>query len=120
MLQSSASFTASVMTAATLSGAGGTPVQRKRTRKGGSQRGWGARRGEDLTGDSHLKEIPPYNMLFFHGRLSQAGAGYAMRHSRLHCYIGDRRVERVLTPKFLDQSDLKDRNASLSWFHNDE
>ena len=71
-------------------------------------------------GDSQLLEIPPYNMLFFHGRLSHAGVGYAMRHSRLHCYIGDRRVERVLTPKFLDQSDLVDRNASLSWFDNNE
>ena len=68
----------------------------------------------------HQLEIPPYNMLFFHGRLSHAGVGYAMRHSRVHCYIGDRRVERVLTPKFLDQSDLVDRNASLSWFDNNE
>ena len=56
----------------------------------------------------------------FHGRLSHAGVGYAMRHSRLHCYIGDRRVERVLTPEFLDQSDLVDRNASLSWFDNNK
>ena len=71
-------------------------------------------------GDSQLLKIPPYNMLFFHGRLSHAGVGYAMRHSRLHCYIGDRRVERVLTPEFLNQSDLVDRNASLSWFDNNE
>ena len=71
-------------------------------------------------GDSQLLKIPPYNMLFFHGRLSHAGVGYAMRHSRLHCYIGDRRMKDVLTPEFLDRSDLVDRNASLSWFDNNE
>ena len=49
-----------------------------------------------------------------------AGVGYAMRHSRLHCYIGDRRMKDVLTPEFLDRSDLVDRNASLSWFDNNE
>ena len=55
-----------------------------------------------------------------HGRLSRADVGYAMRHSRLHCYIGDRRMKDVLTPEFLDRSDLVDRNASLSWFDNNE
>ena len=65
-----------------------------------------------------LLDIPAYHMLFFHGRLSHAGVGYAMLHSRLHCYIGDRRLERVLTQEFLDQSDLVDHNASLSWVNN--
>ena len=68
-------------------------------------------------GGSEVVDIPEYHMLFIHGRLSHAGVGYATQNTRLHCYIGDRQLNwSTQTREFFDQSDLSDKDASLSWF----
>ena len=38
--------------------------------------------------DKEIVTVPPFSMIFFHGRLLHAGRGYAKMHTRLHCYVG--------------------------------
>jgi hypothetical protein len=40
--------------------------------------------------DKEIVTVPPFSMIFFHGRLLHAGRGYAKMHTRLHCYVGDK------------------------------
>eukprot|EP01046_Picozoa_sp_COSAG06_P032611 COSAG06_NODE_3273_length_5579_cov_3.094708_5_plen_137_part_00 len=76
-------------------------------------------------------DVPPYNVLVFHGRLVHTGKGYGNDRKRLHCYLGgpellkklQEQVEAGIKPSdtgaLLNSTDPevdgKELSTSLSW-----